>query len=100
MRSATRRIRVCAKRRFKDVEPISKSTYMMTKNTFTQLTRRPVLSLIITVVIALLALDRGFQAQSVNPIPTENAQAGAALWDIVGAGDPSIQGFATDISVN
>ena len=100
VRSATRRIRVCAKRRFKDVEPVSKSTYMMTKNTLTRLARRPVLSLIITVVIALLALDRGFQAQSVNPIPTENAQPGAAQWDITGAGDLSIQGFATDISVN
>jgi hypothetical protein len=32
----------------------------------------------------------------------ENAQTGSASseWDVSGAGDPSIQGFATDISVN
>ena len=37
-----------------------------------------------------------------NPIAVENAQTGnpASEWDITGAGDPSIQGFATDISVN
>jgi hypothetical protein len=37
-----------------------------------------------------------------NPIVCENARAGnpATEWDIGGAGDTSIQGFATDISVN
>src|ERR1700754_3654703 len=37
-----------------------------------------------------------------NPIVTENALEGnpASEWDITGAGDLSIQGFATDISVN
>jgi len=37
-----------------------------------------------------------------NPIPTENALPGnpKSEWDIDGAGDPSIQGFATQISVN
>jgi hypothetical protein len=37
-----------------------------------------------------------------NPIVCENQNAGvpAATWDVNGAGDPSIQGFATDISVN
>ena len=37
-----------------------------------------------------------------NPIVTENALAGTpkSTWDISGAGDLSIQGFATDISVN
>jgi hypothetical protein len=37
-----------------------------------------------------------------NPITTENAQPGnpASEWDISGAGDSSIQGFATEISVN
>ena len=41
------------------------------------------------------------QAQA-NPIVLENNQAGspASEWDVSGAGDPSIQGFATDISVN
>ena len=37
-----------------------------------------------------------------NPIVCENSRAGnpASEWDVSGAGDPSIQGFATDISVN
>lgn len=37
-----------------------------------------------------------------NPIVTENALPGtpSSIWDINGAGDLSIQGFATDISVN
>jgi len=39
---------------------------------------------------------------SVNPIVCENQKPGTSPdeWDIDGAGDPSIQGFATDISVN
>ena len=37
-----------------------------------------------------------------NPIVTENALTGTpkSTWDISGAGDLTIQGFATDISVN
>jgi transcriptional regulator CtsR/regulation of enolase protein 1 (concanavalin A-like superfamily) len=37
-----------------------------------------------------------------NPIVTENALTGnlQSEWDVSGAGDASIQGFATDISVN
>jgi hypothetical protein len=37
-----------------------------------------------------------------NPITVENCQAGnpSTDWDISGAGDSTIQGFATDISVN
>jgi hypothetical protein len=37
-----------------------------------------------------------------NSITCENSKLGepASVWDINGAGDPSIQGFATDISVN
>ena len=37
-----------------------------------------------------------------NPIAVENSQTGnpASEWDIGGAGDSTIQGFATDISVN
>jgi len=37
-----------------------------------------------------------------NPIPAENLLPGnpASEWDVSGAGDLSIQGFATDISVN
>jgi hypothetical protein len=38
----------------------------------------------------------------VNPISCENSKTGSpsSEWDISGAGDPGIQGFATDISVN
>ncbi|MGZ5398149.1 MAG: N,N-dimethylformamidase beta subunit family domain-containing protein, partial [Mycobacterium sp.] len=41
-------------------------------------------------------------AASANEIAAENCKPGdpASEWDISGAGDPSIQGFATDISVN
>lgn len=37
-----------------------------------------------------------------NPIACENSKPGTdpEIWDIYGAGDDSIQGFATDISVN
>jgi hypothetical protein len=37
-----------------------------------------------------------------NPIVCENSKPGnpSSQWDISGSGDPSIQGFATDISVN
>jgi hypothetical protein len=37
-----------------------------------------------------------------NEIVTENCLPGnpASEWDVSGAGDASIQGFATDISVN
>lgn len=41
-------------------------------------------------------------AAAVNPVACENAKPGADPdeWDIEKAGDPSIQGFSTDISVN
>ena len=51
----------------------------------------------------LLCLDSAHaQSCSTNPITAENCLAGnpQSEWDIVGAGDPSIQGFADDISVN
>ena len=37
-----------------------------------------------------------------NPIVCENSKPGnpASQWDVSGSGDPSIQGFSTDISVN
>ena len=35
-----------------------------------------------------------------NPIEAENCNTGATGWEISGAGDSTIQGFATDISVN
>ncbi|HXI30782.1 MAG TPA: N,N-dimethylformamidase beta subunit family domain-containing protein, partial [Vicinamibacterales bacterium] len=41
-------------------------------------------------------------AQATNPIPAENLLTGnpRSEWDITGSGDATIQGFATDISVN
>ena len=41
-------------------------------------------------------------ANAQNPIVTENALTGTpkSTWDITGAGDLTIQGFATDMSVN
>ncbi len=51
-------------------------------------------------VAILLSLSILSNAQ--NPIVVENANLGnpSTEWDVVGAGDLSIQGFATDISVN
>jgi len=53
----------------------------------------------------LFALNTiGFQigAQVSNPIPAENQLTGnpSSEWDVTGSGDSTIQGFATDISVN
>jgi uncharacterized protein YjdB len=58
----------------------------------------PVLSALPLCGALLLATN----AEGANPITVENANAGtpASQWDITGAGDLSIQGFATDISVN
>ena len=41
-------------------------------------------------------------APVVNPIVCENSKAGnpQSEWDVTGGGDPNIQGFATDISVD
>ena len=48
------------------------------------------------------ALAAGPCDAPVNPIVAENCLTGnpASEWDVSGAGDASIQGFATDISVN
>ncbi len=52
--------------------------------------------------LALSAILVSVYAFSINPIVTENQNPGTppSVWDISGAGDPGIQGFATDISVN
>lgn len=51
---------------------------------------------------ACLALLLAGLAHAQNPIALENALPGnpPSEWDVSGAGDPSIQGFATDISVD
>lgn len=58
-----------------------------------------VFGLVITLLSTVLP-SRAIRAQ--NSIVTENSLPGnpASEWDITGAGDLSIQGFATDISVN
>src|SRR3954465_5707880 len=77
----------------------------MTTKLFRRVFRRPSVRLIVAGVAALLFAGRGsvrptVEAQS-NPIVAENALAGTIdNWDVTGAGDPLIQGFATDISVN
>src|SRR5205814_8568769 len=49
-----------------------------------------------------LSSGTGVRAQAPCSIACENALAGnpSTEWDITGAGDSSIQGFATDITVN
>jgi hypothetical protein len=75
---------------------------------------RTVAKRLVRIAVSLLALwlvAGGFRGDGArrliasagsNPITVENSQTGnpASEWDIDGAGDPSIQGFATDISVN
>ena len=53
------------------------------------------------IFLLLLVSTRCFSAQT-NAIVLENALPGtpSSQWDISGAGDTSIQGYATDISVN
>ena len=62
---------------------------------------------IIAALAAIIIISRSgpvarfIQAEG-SPIVAENALTGnpANEWDVSGAGDPTIQGFATDISVN
>src|SRR4030095_14753481 len=64
------------------------------------LLRMPVLKFFISLVFILMFQTLPGFTQ--NAIVTENALPGnpSSEWDITGAGDLSIQGFATDISVN
>ncbi|MBC7947360.1 MAG: DUF4082 domain-containing protein [Chitinophagaceae bacterium] len=65
--------------------------------------RRLVYSTCMRQLVALFVCIASFTySYGQNPIVTENAIAGTpkATWDISGAGDLSIQGFATDMSVN
>jgi hypothetical protein len=52
--------------------------------------------------LSLIALASFCFSNAQNPIVTENTLPGnpSSEWDIAGAGDLTIQGFATDISVN
>ncbi len=67
-------------------------------------------ALVATLAAALIGLGAGADASFAaacdapitNPIACENTKAGAdpSTWQIDGAGDPTIQGFATSMSVN
>ncbi|MBD7958560.1 DUF4082 domain-containing protein [Microbacterium sp. Sa4CUA7] len=72
---------------------------------------RRVAAIVIVALLAaaLVALQPSARAEAsspcgagVNRVVCENQQGGTdpEVWDIDGAGDPTIQGFATDISVN
>src|SRR3954468_723937 len=54
--------------------------------------------LILMSLVVLFTATNAVNAQ--NAIVVENRLAGASDWDVNGAGDLTIQGFATDISVN
>ena len=53
-------------------------------------------------LMILLLLTGTMSVFSQNPIPAENAKLGnpASEWDISGYGDETIQGFATEFSIN
>ena len=77
----------------------------MSTNTLRRVSQRPSVRLFVAAVAALIFAGRGsvrplLQAQGPNPISIENQLPGDADWDISGAGDPTIQGFASDISVD
>jgi len=63
---------------------------------------RLILALAAALILAGLDSMRPFLRAQTGPIVAENSFPGnpASEWDVSGAGDPSIQGFATDISVN
>src|SRR6185295_10410241 len=78
----------------------------MTANAVLRVLRLSSARLLLAAVAALIFAGRGstgpFVLAQTSAIVAENALAGnpASEWDVAGAGDPSIQGFATDISVN
>src|SRR5690349_19097561 len=66
---------------------------------------RPFVLCLLTGVLCILLLSSSSFADCSAPqnkIVAENCLPGTppSVWDISGAGDPGIQGFATDISVN
>src|SRR3954454_13761690 len=77
----------------------------MTITTLRRQFRRPAVRLIVAAVAALLFGGRGsmrpnLQAQGPNPVSMENELTGDPNGGTVGAGASSIQGLATDNSVN
>ncbi|MDL1916885.1 DUF4082 domain-containing protein, partial [Anaerolineae bacterium CFX4] len=68
-----------------------------------QATRR-LMTCVVLIILGVTFLVDGTpsQAQPTNPVVTENALAGnpASEWDVIGEGDPTLQGFTTNISYN
>ena len=60
------------------------------------------LALVVVGVVVPTASAETPCATGQNAIVCENSRPGAdpSVWDITGAGDPSIQGYSTDVSVN
>ncbi len=58
--------------------------------------------LIAGALIGIFSTEASAASCSPNPVVCENAKAGSppSEWDIDGAGDGTVQGFATDMSVN
>ena len=58
--------------------------------------------LFLVLIFGLQIVGPRINAQASNPIPAENQLPGnpKSEWDVTGSGDGTIQGFATDISVN
>src|SRR4051812_23269034 len=78
--------------------------FMMITESLRELIAGRTRRLLLASILGALVLHQGsgwpaLKAQA-NPIIAENNLTGDLDWDISGAGDPSIQGFATDISVN
>ena len=82
----------------------------MTK-TIRHITRRSQLLLSLAIAAVLVLMGRGSGRVAVlaqggscatpaNAVVAENCQAGDTDWDLTGGNDPTIQGFATDISVD
>ena len=82
------------------------SIFMTITDSFRAVARRATGRVLLAAFAALvlMLIDRGAGHRVVHAssptIAQENAQHGATDWDVTGAGDPDVQGFATDISVN
>src|SRR4051812_45277180 len=80
--------------------PTSRSTFMLFPRP--SLSRALVIAAAAVVAVSQHPSQRSQAQCGPNPIVCENLNAGSPdnEWDISGAGDDTIQGFATSISVN
>ncbi len=70
------------------------------RQSFSAIRWRVVDALLGFAVLILCCSAQSAQAACANPVACENQLPGNTGWQISGSGDSSIQGFATDISVN